>query len=233
MMRNIVISGVLLALFGVVGTALVAFVYQGTEDRIAANIEAATLNSLHEILSHEAYDNDILADSLLLSHELLGGRDLRVYRARLGAEPVAAVFTVVAPAGYGGPIRLLVGINVFGEIDGVRVVSHRETPGLGDDIEVGRSDWILSFDGRSLLDPFYDRWAVRRDGGVFDQFTGATITPRAVVTAVRDTLIYFESHRDIVFAPLPDAQPVDAAPAEEAQTEAVQTEALMEASPRE
>jgi len=207
MTRDIIISGVLLALFGVVGAGLVAFVHKGTAERIFANIEAATLSSLHQILSHEAYDNDILADSILLSHELLGGRDLRVYRAREGDQPVAAVFTIIAPGGYSGPIRLLVGINVFGEVDGVRVINHRETPGLGDDIEVGRSDWILSFDGRSLLDPFYDRWAVRRDGGVFDQFTGATISPRAVVTAVRDALIYFESHRDIVFAPLPEAEP--------------------------
>jgi electron transport complex protein RnfG len=114
-----------------------------------------------------------------------------------------------------------VGINIFGEIDGVRVVSHRETPGLGDAIEANRSDWILSFDGRSLLDPFYNRWAVRRDGGVFDQFTGATITPRAVVTAVRDALVYFESHRDVVFAPLPEMRPADDAVTEE----------VMEASP--
>ncbi|MFN2348472.1 MAG: electron transport complex subunit RsxG [Thioalkalivibrio sp.] len=207
MTRNIIISGVLLALFGVVGAGLVAFVHQGTAERIFANIEAATLSSLHDILSHEAYDNDILADSILLSHELLGGRDLRAYRARRGGEPVAAVFTVIAPGGYGGPIHLLVGVNVFGELDGVRVVSHRETPGLGDDIEVGRSDWILGFEDLSLTDPPVNQWAVRRDGGVFDQFTGATITPRAVVTAVRDALIYFESHRDIVFAPLPETEP--------------------------
>jgi Na+-translocating ferredoxin:NAD+ oxidoreductase subunit G len=203
MARNILVSGVLLALFGVVGSGLVAFVFQNTTDRIAANVEAATLAKLHAILKDEAYDNDILADSILLSHGLLGGNNLRVYRARRRSEPLAAVFTVIAPGGYSGAIHLLVGVNVHGEIDGVRVVQHRETPGLGDDIEVERSDWILSFDHRSVGDPPLARWAVRRDGGVFDQFTGATITARAVVTAVRDTLLYFEAHRDIVFAPLP------------------------------
>lgn len=199
MVRNIVISGLLLALFGVVGTALVAFVFQGTEGRIAANEEAMVLSSLHQILAHEAYDNDILRDTVTLSHELLGGSGLTAYRARLGDEPVAVVFTVVAHGGYSGPIRLLVGVEADGELAGVRVVSHRETPGLGDDIEIRRSDWIRDFDGRSLAGLPYEAWAVRRDGGVFDQFTGATITPRAVVTGVRDTLIYFEAHRDTVF----------------------------------
>jgi Na+-translocating ferredoxin:NAD+ oxidoreductase subunit G len=199
MVRNILMSGVLLALFGVVGAGLVAFVFQGTADRIAANEEAVMLSSLHAILQHEAYDNNILEDAIPLSDELLGGTDLMAYRAYLGDEPVAVVFTVIAPGGYSGPIRLLVGVEEYGEVAGVRVVSHRETPGLGDDIEVQRSDWILDFDGRSLTSPAYNQWAVRRDGGAFDQFTGATITARAVVTAVRDTLVYFEAHRDTVF----------------------------------
>jgi Na+-translocating ferredoxin:NAD+ oxidoreductase subunit G len=204
--RNILISGLLLALFGVVGTGLVAFVFQGTAERIAANEEAFLLLSLHEILEHEAYDNDILEEAITLSDGMLGGSNLRAYRAWLGDEPVAVVFTVIAPGGYSGPIRMLVGVNADGEVDGVRVVSHRETPGLGDDIEVHRSDWILDFDGRSLASLAYDAWAVRRDGGVFDQFTGATITARAVVTAVRDTLVYFESHRDAVFERAPREQ---------------------------
>jgi electron transport complex protein RnfG len=113
---------------------------------------------------------------------------------------VAAVFSVVARGGYAGDIELLVGVRADGRVAGVRVVEHHETPGLGDGIEADKSDWIRGFDGRSLGDPPREDWAVRRDGGDFDQFTGATITPRAVVEAVRDTLIYFEDHRDQVFA---------------------------------
>jgi electron transport complex protein RnfG len=206
MARNIIISTVLLALFGLVGTALVALVFEGTQDRIAANIEAATLANLNEILPAERYDNAILEDTVELSDPLLGGDDQRVYRARREGKPVAAVFTVVARDGYAGDIHMLVGVQADGEVAGVRVIRHRETPGLGDDIEAARSDWILDFDGRSLGDPPREDWAVRRDGGIFDQFTGATITPRAVVHAVRNTLMYFEDHREQVFEPLPEAE---------------------------
>ncbi|TVQ74587.1 MAG: electron transport complex subunit RsxG [Chromatiaceae bacterium] len=206
MSRNIIISTVLLALFGLVGTALVALVFEGTRERIDANIEAATLASLNEILPADRYDNAILEDTIKLSDPLLGGDDRLVYRARREGEPVAAVFTVVARDGYSGNIHILVGVQADGEVAGVRVVSHRETPGLGDDIEAARSDWILDFDGRSLESPPREDWAVKRDGGIFDQFTGATVTPRAVVRAVRNALIYFEDHREQVFEPLPEAQ---------------------------
>lgn len=206
MVRNIIISTVLLSLFGLLGTALVALVFQGTQERIAANIEAATLANLNEILPADDYDNAILEDTVRLSDPLLGGDDQLVYRARREGEPVAAVFTVVARDGYAGNIHMLVGVQANGDVAGVRVVSHRETPGLGDDIEAARSDWILNFDGRSLGEPPREDWAVKRDGGIFDQFTGATVTPRAVVRAVRNTLIYFEDHREQVFEPLPEAE---------------------------
>src|SRR5690606_4959952 len=111
-----------------------------------------------------------------------------VYRAFRGGEPVAALFNSVAPDGYSGEIRLLVGVRVDGSLSGVRVLSHKETPGLGDPIEVRHSDWITRFSGLSLENPPFERWKVRRDGGDFDQFTGATITPRAVVKATRNTL---------------------------------------------
>jgi Na+-translocating ferredoxin:NAD+ oxidoreductase subunit G len=138
---------------------------------------------------------------LVRDPELLGTPgQVSVYRARQRGRPVAVVISPVAPVGYSGPIRLLVGILADGTLSGVRVVSHRETPGLGDKVELERDDWILGFDGRSLGDPPVSRWAVRRDGGVFDQFTGATVTPRAVVRAVRDALVYFEAHRDELFA---------------------------------
>lgn len=197
--RNIIISTALLALFGLLGTSLVAVIHDNTRERIAANIEAATLARLNEILPEDLYDNDILKDSLQVSDPLLGGDDLEVYLARHQGDPVAAVFTVVARGGYSGDIHMLVGIFMDGRIAGTRVVAHRETPGLGDDIEATRSDWILGFNERSLANPEQDLWAVRRDGGVFDQFTGATVTPRAVVRAVRNALLYFQAHGEDLF----------------------------------
>jgi len=115
-------------------------------------------------------------------------------------EPVALVIEALAPDGYSGTIRLLVGINIDGSLGGVRVVAHRETPGLGDAIEEERSDWILGFTGKSLQDPPLQKWAVKKDGGAFDQLTGATITPRAVVKAVRQALLYYRDQKDALFA---------------------------------
>lgn len=210
MVRNIVISALLLAVFGLLGAALVALIHEGTKARIEANIEATTLAQLNEILPADRYDNDIIRDVLKASDELIGGNDLTIYRARLDGQPAAAVLTVIARGGYSGDIHLLVGITADGRITGVRVVSHRETPGLGDDIEVRRSDWILGFDDRSLGDPPEALWRVRSEGGVFDQFTGATITPRAVVRGVRNALTYFQQNRDMIFQPLPDIEQVEA-----------------------
>ena len=112
---------------------------------------------------------------------------------------MAIVFDHVAPDGYNGDIHLLTGILADGRISGVRVVSHKETPGLGDPIELDRSDWILAFTSRSLEDPGPEAWGVRRDGGIFDQFTGATITPRAVVEAVQRVLEYHQANRDALY----------------------------------
>ena len=125
---------------------------------------------------------------------------VRAYRARRGDRPVAVIMNLVAPDGYNGAIRLLAGIYRDGTVSGVRVIAHRETPGLGDPIEADRSDWIHAFEGRSLADPLPRGWAVRRDGGDFDQFTGATITPRAVVEAVQRALEYHAAHADRLYA---------------------------------
>jgi len=119
---------------------------------------------------------------------------------------------VVAPDGYGGPIRLLVGIRKSGELAGVRVVRHSETPGLGDFIEADKGDWIEQFEGLSLGDPPREQWAVKKDGGRFDQMTGATITPRAVVKAIRNALLYFREHRQALFQRRPDGDSSQAAP---------------------
>ena len=136
-----------------------------------------------------------------------------MYRARREGRPVAAVLTAVAPDGYNGAIRLLVGVRRDATVAGVRVVSHRETPGLGDFIEAEKSDWVAQFEDRSLGDPPAERWRVRRDGGAFEALTGATITPRAVVGAVRKALIYFRDRREALFAADPGATLGPAPPA--------------------
>jgi len=197
----------ILAGFAVFGTLLVAVTWESTADRIAENERAYLLRTLTDVLPEDGYDNPVHEDFITVTDPELLGTDapVTVYRARERGEPVAVAMTPVAPGGYSGPIKLLVGIRADGTLSGVRAVSHRETPGLGDKIEVERNDWILGFEGRSLGDPPREQWAVRRDDGVFDQFTGATITPRAVVSAVRDALIYFEAHRDELFARPPAA----------------------------
>ncbi|WJW76051.1 electron transport complex subunit RsxG [Thiohalobacter sp. IOR34] len=200
--RQIAFTGLFLFLFAAIGAGLVAFTYQSTKARIAANEQAVLLRNLHQIISPERHDNDLLKDTVEVRDPAFLGthEEVTVYRAFMGEQPVAVVMTPIAPDGYGGAIKLLVGIDVNGRLMGVRVLSHHETPGLGDRIETERSDWILGFTGRSLNDPPESKWAVKRDGGVFDQFTGATITPRAVVRAVKRCLLYFREHREELFA---------------------------------
>ena len=199
--RQILLSGAFLWLFAVVGTSLVALTEFSTRDAIAENERAMLLRNLHALLPPERLDNDIASDTLTVEASPLLGTEKPsvVYRARLGGEPVAAVFNSIAPDGYSGRIHLLVGVYVDGSVAGVRVVKHAETPGLGDGIEVRKSPWILGFDGKSLDDPTEAKWKVRRDGGAFDQLTGATITPRAVVRAVRNTLLYYRRNADMIF----------------------------------
>lgn len=201
LIRNIVQSGVLLAGFAAAGVALVAITWEKAQPRIEENQRHVLTSRLHEIIPPEAHDNDLLDDAITVhDRELLGtAADVTVYRAYRNGEPVAALFTSVAPDGYSGPIQLLVGIHADGRVAGVRVLSHRETPGLGDPIEIERSDWITGFDGASLGDPPLPQWDVKRHGGVYDQFTGATITPRAVIRAIRNTLLYFREHREEIF----------------------------------
>ena len=193
-------SGLLLAIIAVGGVTLLAAIKLLTEERIAEQERLAALQQLEQVLPGGRYDNDLLSDRVSIPEKAARNEEaLLVYRARRDGEPVAAVLRIVAPDGYNGDIVLLVGIYTDGSISGVRVLSHRETPGLGDPIEIRRSDWIRSFTGRSLGDPPAERWAVKRDGGDFDQFTGATITPRAVTGAVRRALEYYQGYRDQLF----------------------------------
>ena len=186
-LRQMMKSGGLLAAFGVVTAALLAGVYALTKDQIAASQQARLLRELQAVLPADRYDNDLAADTTTVTDPRLGGTST-VYRARLDGTPVASLLTVVAHDGYSGDIHLLVGVTPDGTVTGVRVTQHRETPGLGDKIDLRVSKWILEFTGRALGDPPADEWTVRKDGGAFDQFTGATITPRAVVKAVARTL---------------------------------------------
>jgi electron transport complex protein RnfG len=195
-------SGLTLAVLAAVCAALVALTWHFTAPRIAENEQAALEQSLTPTLEDLLYDNDLPESELVIQppHELPGNEPVRVYRVLSQGRPVAAVFVVEEPGGYAGPIRLLIAIRYSGELSGVRVLAHRETPGLGDRIEASKSDWLLQFPGTSLEDPPRGRWTVKRDGGAFDQLTGATITTRAVVRAVKQTLLYFEAHRDEIFA---------------------------------
>jgi electron transport complex protein RnfG len=199
--RQILLSGVFLSLFAVVGTTLVALTEYSTSEAIAENERQLLLRNLYALLPRDRLDNDIAADTLQLPASTLLGTDdaSTVYRARLGGEPVAAIFNSVAPDGYNGKIHLLVGVYIDGRLAGVRVVKHAETPGLGDAVEIRKSPWINDFAGKSLANPTQERWRVKRDGGDFDQFTGATITPRAVVAAVRNTLLYYQQNADMIF----------------------------------
>jgi electron transport complex protein RnfG len=199
--RQILLSGVFLSLFAVVGTTLVALTEYSTSEAIAENERQVLLRNLYALLPRDRLDNDIAADTLQLPASTLLGTDdaSTVYRARLGGEPVAAIFNSVAPDGYNGKIHLLVGVYIDGRLAGVRVVKHAETPGLGDAVEIRKSTWINDFVGKSLANPTQERWRVKRDGGDFDQFTGATITPRAVVAAVRNTLLYYQQNADMIF----------------------------------
>ncbi|RLK48597.1 electron transport complex protein RnfG [Alkalispirillum mobile] len=205
-LRNILLAGAILGGFAAAGTTLVVITHEFTAERIADEREATLLQRLNEVLPAHLYDNALHEDTRQVPGDALGrpGESLTVYRAWQGNEPVAAILTVVAPDGYNGQIRLLMGVMLDGTLTGVRVVQHQETPGLGDLIEADRSDWIHDFAGRRLGDPPAERWTVERDGGDFDQFTGATVTPRAVVHAVRRGLEWFERHQTAVFPELDD-----------------------------
>jgi len=201
MMPRVVKGGITLAAIAAVCASLVAATYQLTTERIAANERAWLERSLLPALGDVRFDGSITDSKIVLEppHGLPGSDAAVIYRARSGGAPAAALFAVTARGGYAGPIRILVGIRAGGSVTGVRILEHRETPGLGDGIEPARSDWVYQFDGRSLGDPPLAGWQLRADGGRFDQLTGASVTPRAVVKAIRETLLYFDAHQAEIF----------------------------------
>ncbi len=196
-------NSLVLGLFAVVVTLALAGTQLLTREEIAAQRRAAEARAYSEILPPSRYDNALLDDVRPVEdRELLGlERPGKILVARRGGQVQAVIVPATAPDGYGGAIGLIVGINADGSVAGVRVVSHKETPGLGDRIDARKSRWIEGFAGRSLGDPDAALWAVKKDGGVFDQFTGATITPRAVTAAVKRALQYFEANRAALLAP--------------------------------
>lgn len=186
-----------LGLFAIITGGTIAVTQVMTAERIEEQAARAEAKALFEIIPENQHDNDLLSDTVKLpaDNRLNSNDPVTVWVARREGRPTGLIMPVVAPDGYSGDIHLLVGVDLQGKVLGVRVTSHKETPGLGDRIETKKSDWIHSFTGRSIGDPEPRRWNVKKNGGVFDQFTGATITPRAVVKAVQRSLIYFRKHR--------------------------------------
>ena len=207
--EHISYQALLLGGFSLLAAALLTFGDLVTREPIAARRAEDLQASLSQVLPATIHDNDLLAAPLAMTDD--DGEPLVVYRALRGLQVTGVAFRASA-VGYAGPIEVLVGIDADGRILGARVLAHAETPGLGDKIEIDRDDWILDFDGRSIGDPPLERWAVAKDDGDFDQFTGATITPRAVVRAIKEALLYFAAHRDTLTASAVVTEPAPEAP---------------------
>jgi electron transport complex protein RnfG len=203
--RSTMQTAVNLLFFAIIGTVVLASTFYMTHDLIVKSEEAEKLKLIKQIVPVELFDNDIIQDTQAIHPDpLLGTEDDTVaYRARIKGEPSAVVLEAIAPDGYSGKINLILAIRASGEVAGVRVVSHKETPGLGDYIELPRSPWIKDFDDKSHATYKETDWKVKKDGGKFDYMAGATITPRAVVKAVHKALLYFEANRAKLFEVAP------------------------------
>ena len=189
--EKIAYQPILLGVFALLASGALAWASSATSEAIAAAEAKDLRDSLSEVLPPGMADNDFLKDTLELTQ---GDKTVTIYRARKDGIVKAALFKV-AGRGYAGEIQVLMAVDSDGRTLGVRVLKHSETPGLGDKIEVKKDPWVHSFEGRSLGDPAADKWAVKKDGGIFDQFAGATITPRAVVKAVKGGMDFFTAHK--------------------------------------
>jgi len=187
--------------FTIVCTLGLAIIYHTTKAPISKAEASVRMNLFGQILPADLYDNDLLQDAIKQpAGGDLGNRDeTMIHRARSKGEPVAVILEATAPDGYSGDIKLLVAIKETGEIVGVRVLDHKETPGLGDYIDIAHSSWIKKFDAESLDKTKDDGWYVKKDGGKFDFTTGATITPRAVIKAVHKVLKFYQTHQQAIF----------------------------------
>ena len=175
--------------FGVV----LAYSNHITVEDIAARALEDKLNSLSQVIPESIHDNNLIEDSILMKNE--GGKEITVYRATKGGKVTGLAFEIFG-VGYAGQMKLMMGIDTEGKILGVRVIAHKETPGLGDKMEVKKGNWILRFDGLSLGNPPVEKWKVKKDGGQFDQFTGATITPRGIINGIRGGLELFAARKE-------------------------------------
>ncbi|MCG3726412.1 electron transport complex subunit RsxG [Vibrio cincinnatiensis] len=190
-------NGLILAIFACASTGVVALTQYLTASQIQAQEKAQLLSILNQVVPPHLHDNELSQTCTLVSNSSLGTtKTLHVYQASLEGKPMALAMEAIAPDGYNGAIKLIIGIDNEGTVIGTRVLSHQETPGLGDKIDLRISNWILSFTGRQVTEENQQQWQVRKDGGQFDQFTGATITPRAVVKAVKRTVNYVNLHRN-------------------------------------
>jgi len=178
---------------------LIAFTHMNTAPVIEKNQHEFLMQSLSSVMPINTYDNDLITDSFTINHSLLGEEQSTIFPAYKKNKPVGAILTAVAANGYNGKIKLIIGVDYAGTIHAVRVVEHKETPGLGDPIEIKRSNWIKQFSGKSISNPIETAWAVKKDKGEFDQLTGATITPRAVVAAVKKALLFYQEQRAMIF----------------------------------
>jgi electron transport complex protein RnfG len=210
LVQSVIKNAVGLAIFAFFTAGVIALTQQTTADKIATNIAEAQARALYQITPENTLDNDLLNDTLpldsvtatqLSSLRLLGPLpdNSQIYFAKRAGKTHTLIFPTVAPDGYTTTIQLLVGIKIDGSLSGVRIVDHKETPGLGDKIDVKKSDWVFGFEGKSLQSPKLENWKVKKDGGDFDQFTGATITPRAVVNAVKNTLLFYSENSEALF----------------------------------
>lgn len=190
-----------LLFFATLGTALLALTFDLTRDTIARSEELEKLKLIRQIVPVSAYDNDIMKDTInVAADDLLGNdHDTVAYRARLKQQPSVVVMQATALEGYGGHISFVIAVHFDGRIGGVRVVSHQETPGLGDYIEITKNEWINIFNGITLEGIKERDWKVKKDGGQFDHMAGATVTPRAIIKAVHKALQYFQQHRKELF----------------------------------
>lgn len=190
-----------ISIFAIVTAGLIAITQVSTKERIIENERAQQAKALYEIISRDSIDNDLLQDIVTIEAPELGYPLATIYQAKRNNQVKAVIVPVISPDGYSGDITLIVGINADNSVAGVRVLSHKETPGLGDKIDLRKSNWIMGFNQKSMTSSNDSNWAVKKDGGQFDQFTGATITPRAVVNAVAQALRFFKQNRDLLLSP--------------------------------
>lgn len=187
----------ILAGFALLAAILLGLADLATRGVIQQRLQEDLQSSLEQVVPADLHDNNLLENSVMIASAdaKLGAEQTEVYLAKKHGEVTAVCFKFIAPDGYAGPISLVMGVDRNGEILGVRVIAHIETPGLGDKIEISKSKWVLSFNGKSLENLTVEQWAVKKDGGTFDQFSGATITPRKVVQAIRRGLEFYRNHQ--------------------------------------